>query len=297
MYRGRRWWSTGIVALSYLVASVLASIILNPSHPGALEPVPLLLSVLAGVLGAVTVGPLAARLRLPVGQRLVVVLLVGYLLGTLTNEVEALLFIKGSSARVPLAGAVLALGLAVPVTLLFPPSRTDLTVGSALRGTLATRPWWSWLWRVVVAAALWVPVYLVFAAADAPFVHRYYHETGTTFTIPSNGVLAGAELSRGVLHALVLGALAALLARGRRATWFWLALAFAALNAWLPLVQRTDWPYYLRAANIVEVTGDAVVYGGLVVALLGARVRRTAPAPATPGPPVGAGSRERSLGR
>ena len=56
--------------------------------------------------------------------------------------------------------------------------------------------------------------------------------------------------------------------RGRRVTWFWLALAFATLNAWLPLVQRSDWPYYLRAANIVEITCDAVVYGGVVVLLL-----------------------------
>jgi hypothetical protein len=286
--------SVGIVALSYLAASALASIITHPSHPAVLKPVPLVLSVLAGILGAVTIGPLAARLRLPAGQRFAVVLLVVYLLSTLTNEVEALLFIKGSSARVLLTGAVLAVGLAAPVTLLFEPPDTELTVGAALRRTLATRPWWSWLWRFAVAGILWVPVYLVFAAADAPFVHRYYHETGTTFTIPSNGVLFGAELARGVLHALVLGALAALLARGRRTTWFWLALAFATLNAWLPLVQRTDWPYYLRTANIVEVSCDAVVYGGLVVLLLGAKARRPTAHTTVAVPPLGAGSRERS---
>ena len=201
-------------------------------------------------------------------------MLLVYVFGALTNEVEALLFIKGSSALVPVSGAILALGLAVPVTLLYPPPGADATVGAALRRTLATRHWWSWAWRIVLASLLWVPVYFVFAAADAPFVHRYYHSTGTPFTIPSNGVLMLAELSRGVLHALVLGALAALLYLGRRTTWFWLALAFAALNAWLPLVQRADWPYYLRAANLVEVTCAAVVYGGLVVLLLFRRARR-----------------------
>jgi hypothetical protein len=158
------------------------------------------------------------------------------------------------------------------VTVFFTPGRTGLTVGAALRATVASRPWWSWLWRIALASLLWIPVYFVFAAADAPFVHRYYHESGTTFTIPGNGVLVAAELSRGVLHALVLGALAALLVRNRRTTWFWLALAFAALNAWLPLVQRTDWPYYLRTANIVEITCDAVCYAGLVVLLLSRRV-------------------------
>jgi hypothetical protein len=71
----------------------------------------------------------------------------------------------------------------------------------------------------------------------------------------------------------VLGALGALLAGGRLRRWFWLALAFALFNAWLPLIQHTDWPYYLRAANLVEITCDAIVYGGLVAVLLGRRHR------------------------
>jgi hypothetical protein len=281
--RMRPWWAIGIVAAGYLVATVVASVILNPTHPRVLSPVPLLLSLLAGAVGAVTIGPLARRLHLTLVSRLLVVALLGYTIGTLSNWVEAVLFIKTSSALVPLTGAVLALGLAIPVAVLYPPATTDDRVGAALHDTLASRHWWSWGWRIVLASVVWVPVYLAFAAADAPFVHRYYHETGTTFTIPSGGVLMLAELSRGILHALVLATLAALLRRGRRATWFWLALAFAVFNAWLPLIQRTDWPYYLRAANLVEVTCDAVVYGGLVVLLLsrrgsGGRSRGTAPA-------------------
>lgn len=174
----------------------------------------------------------------------------------------------------PVTGAVLALGLAIPVSLLWPPPDTSDRIGAALRRTLASRPWWSWIWRIVVTSLLWVPVYLVFAAADAPFVHIYYHETGTTFTVPDNSVIMVAELARGLLHALALGTLAALLGRNRRGSWFWLALAFAALNAWLPLVQRSDWPYFLRAANLVEITCDAVVYGGLVALLLTRKVGR-----------------------
>jgi hypothetical protein len=61
-------------------------------------------------------------------------------------------------------------------------------------------------------------------------------------TIPSGQVLALAELSRGLLHALVLGTLAALLGGDRHRKWFWAALVIATLNAWLPLVQHTDWP-------------------------------------------------------
>jgi len=264
----RPWWAPGVVSASYVVATVLSSTITSPSHPRALAPAPLLLAVLAGGLGALTIGPLAQRLRLPPVPRLAVVTLLVYLLSTITNEVEAILFITGSSALVPVNGAVLAVGLAVPVTLLWGPADTAVSVGAALRATVNSRPWWSWTWRILLATLAWVPVYFIFAAADAPFVHIYYHQTGTTFTVPDTGIIVLAELGRGLLHALVLGALAALLDRNRRVSWFWLALAFATLNAWLPLVQRTDWPYYLRAANIVEITGDAVVYAGLVALLL-----------------------------
>jgi hypothetical protein len=265
----RPWWAPGAVAGSYLAAALVASAVADPVHHWALAPVPLLLTVLAGLVGAATIGPLARRLRLPLGPRLAVIALVVYLLATVTNEVEALLFIKGSSVQPLVTGVILTLGLAVPVTLLWPPDSSDGTVRGFLRATLASRPWWSWGWRILLVSLLWVPVYLIFAAADAPFVHIYYHQTGTTFTVPDTGTIALAELCRGLLHALVLGMLAALLALGRRkATWFWLALAFASLNAWLPLMRHSDWPYYLRAANLVEITCDAAVFGGLVALLL-----------------------------
>lgn len=270
----RPWTAAVVVAGSYVVASVVASVIADPTHPRVLSPLPLLLSLLAGLLGAVTLGPLAQRLRLPFAARLSAVALLVYLLTTVTNEVEALLFIKDSSRLILITGAVLALGLAVPLTLLRPPADTGTGLVE-LRATLASRHWWSWGWRILLAGLLWVPVYLVFAAADAPFVHVYYHSTGTTFTIPSGQVLAAAEFARGLLHALVLGVLAALLGGDRRSRWFWLALAFAVLNAWLPLVQHTDWPYYLRAANLVEITCDAVVYAAVVVLLLGRRRKAT----------------------
>ena len=254
-----RFRSVVIVVAAYLVATLIASVILNPSHPRAFAVTPIVLALIAGLVAALTLGPLARRLQFPVATRLGVLVVVIYALGTLSNEVEAVLFIKNAGLRGFLTGLVLAIALGSALAFTSQPDRTDAPFKVARL---------SWLWRVPVAAVVWVPIYLSFAAADAPFVHRYYHESGTTFTIPGNGVLASAELSRGLLHALVLGVLAALLARGRRATWFWLALSFAALNAWLPLVQHTAWPYYLRAANIVEVTCDAVVYAGVVVVLL-----------------------------
>lgn len=265
--RFRPWLRVGIAAVVYLAAAVAGGLVDQPVRR-VLAVEPLVLGLVAGVIAAVTMRALGRRLRFPAWWRVGVLVLLAYLLMTVTNEVEAVLFIKGSSPLVLVAGAVQAVGIGVPAGLLWLPDGTHDRVGAALRRALGSRPWWSWAWRLVLASASWVPVYLVFAAADAPFVHIYYSESGTKFTVPDNGVLFGAELLRGVLHAVVLGALVALLGTGRLRSWLWAALAFAALNAWAPLVQRTDWPWFLRAANTVEITCDAVVYGAIVAALL-----------------------------
>ncbi len=268
------WRRLAVAVVAYLVASVVASVVLDPGHPRVFGVVPLGLAVVAGVIAALSMGALGRRLRFTAGWRVGVLLVLVYALGTVTNEVEALLFIKGSSPLVLVAGAVQAVGIAVPAGVLWVPDGTGERLGAALRRGLASRRWWSWVWRVLVASVVWVPVYLVFAAADAPFVHIYYSESGTSFTVPGNGVLMGAELARGVLHAVVLGLLVVLLGTRRLRSWLWAGLAFAALNAWVPLVQRTDWPWFLRAANAVEISCDAVVYGGIVALLLVPRVRR-----------------------
>lgn len=267
----RRLWPTAIVAVCYLVTTLLAALLRTHAHPDLPGPLPLLLALATGVLGAVTLGPLSRRLALPAPSRIAVLALLAYALTTLSNAVEAFLFITDASPLILLTGAVLAAGLAVPVGLLWQPPATGGSVPRALRATLGGRRWWSWTWRILLPTVLWVPIYLAFAAADAPFVEIYYHRTGTTFTVPGTGVIALAELARGLLHTLALGVLAALLARGRRATWLWLSLSFATLNGWLPLLQRADWPLFLRAANAVEIAGDAVVFSGLVAALLSPR--------------------------
>ncbi|WP_427887404.1 hypothetical protein ACQHIV_31055 [Kribbella sp. GL6] len=256
----------GVVVVSFVVGSVLAAVIAHPAHPPA--PAAIGLSVLAGLVGVAVLASLSRRLQLPTAQRAAVLALLVYLVSTISNDVEAVLFIRASSALIPLTGAVIAVALAVPTAILFPPASTGHSVGELLRATLASRRWWSWTWRLIVATLAWVPVYLTFAALDAPFVHRYYHESGTKFTVPSTSVVMGGELIRGVLHALVLGAFVALIARSRRGAWLAVAVVFAAFNAWLPLIQRTDWPVYLRTANALEITCAALVYGGLVAVLL-----------------------------
>src|SRR5690349_10881799 len=137
-----------IVVASYLVATLIASVILNPSHPKAFAPAPIVLALVAGLVAAVTLLPLADRLPLSRRARLAVLIVVIYALSTLSNEVEAVLFIKNAGLRTFLTGLVLSVALGLAITFTSKPGRIDAL----------PKPKWSWLWRIVVAAVVWVPV-------------------------------------------------------------------------------------------------------------------------------------------
>jgi len=252
------------IVAGYTLASIAAALVRTGKPPGLPA---LLWTAVAGVVAAAVFGPLGRRLSLPAVQRFLVLFTLLYALTTLSNAVEAVLFVRGISPLILLTGALLAAGVAVPATdWRRPPGEAGAT--HLLRIALAARPWWSWVWRTALTALLWVPVYLGFAAADAPFMHSYYTRTGTTFTIPDERVIALAEVLRGLLHAVLLGGLAAVLGLRRRPAWGWLTLVLAVGNGWIPLAQRTDWPLYVRVGNGLEITGSAAVFTGLVVLLL-----------------------------
>src|SRR3954451_716625 len=186
----RRLLAPVAVAFSYLVASLIAGVLRDPAHPGKPGWLSILLALATGALGAVTLGPLSRRLPFPTASRIAVLAALAYALTTVSNAIEAFLFIPDASPLILLTGAVLAVGLAIPVGLLWPPPAADGRVGAALLATLASRRRRSWAWRIPLLTLAWVPIYFVFAAADAPFVHAYYHRTGTEFVVPDDGVVA-----------------------------------------------------------------------------------------------------------
>ena len=124
---------------------------------------------------------------------------------------------------------------------------------------------------MVAVAVLYLPTYLLFGLLVYPFVQPYY----TTFAaqlhlaLPSGQTLLALEPARGLVYALAVLPLAFLL-RGRVRLTLWLALVLATLNAWGPLVGASPWPFQLRLAHGLELTGDSLVQAvtiGLVLAL------------------------------
>jgi hypothetical protein len=279
----RRWWAPLVVVVIYLG---LTRGLVALTGSGFVPSLPTLLQeIAAGLIAALVIGPLAARLPVPGRPRFGVLFLAAWVFLAASNTVEAALYLSpGLAAVVPVLGAIGAAGLALGLTIGYPPPATTTSVRRAARDLLRTRHPWSWAWRAVVLAVAWVPIYLLFAHLDgALFLSAHLDEVGSTpFTSPPDGVIAAAQLVRGALHVLVLFPIAALLGGRRHALALWLPLVVAVFNAWVPLVQPVPgFDVATRIANLVEITADAVVFGVLAAVLLGRgrRVRAAAERP------------------
>jgi hypothetical protein len=279
----RRWWAPLVVVAIYLAVTRAVAAL---TGSGFVPSIPTLLQeAAAGLVAALVIGPLASRLPVAARSRFGVLFLAAWVFLAASNTVEAALYLRSVlAAAVPVLGAVGAAGLALGLTVGYPPPAVTTTVRGAVGDLLATRDPWSWAWRAILLAAAWVPIYLLFAYLDgALYLSAHLAEAGSTpFTSPSDGVIAAAQLVRGALHVLVLFPIAALLGGRRPALALWLPLVVAVFNAWVPLLQPVpgfDGP--TRIANLVEITADAAVFGVLAAVLLarGPRVRAAAELP------------------
>jgi hypothetical protein len=274
-------WRALVVALGYTLAAMIGGAVIGAlglplpdigTGPGVTER--LLLALVSGALMAVVLGPLAARLTLPRGQRVALLFGMVFVLGELINIIEALFYtavapiVYVSGLIVPLVGLS---ALAVLLGWLFPPATVEGGLWAALRETFARRRWPAWVWRIVLAGLLYVPTYVFFGALVSPIVTPYYQDPslGLNLTLPDFGTVLLVQVGRGPLFVLTLLPLVAVLrtSRWRLAPWLWLTIAV--LGSWVPMLQLTEWPATLRVAHGLEITGDAFVQGLTIAWLLG----------------------------
>src|SRR5882724_10104531 len=216
------WWRGAGVALGYLVFVVISGLLtqsaFRPGYFGRLG-----LVAIGAVLVGYGLGPLAARLRLPLGRRIAVLFGVVFLLFSVSNLVEVALYLPTTTmVTVLVGGLVQSIGIALSLGLFFPPPDTGVRLGTAL----AIRSPLDWSWRVLVLAVLSVPVFMFFAFLDTPVVRAIENQGGTSsFSSPPIGELAATESTRGLLHTLVFVVIIVLLGRRWPVAWFWCALA------------------------------------------------------------------------
>ena len=173
----------------------------------------------------------------------------------------------------PVVYAILAFGqvaIAILLTLLFRPQQLGPGLLTRLRETLGQRTGVSWALRFGLAALSYLPIYFAFGMIVAPFVLPYYNnpDLGLHLVVPGFGVILPLEIGRGLLYALTLFPLIAVLRGGVWSKAFWVGLTIAVLGSWVPMLQAPGWPLVLRMAHGLEITADAFVQGFVLTWLL-----------------------------
>ncbi len=128
----------------------------------------------------------------------------------------------------------------------------------------------SWALRFGLAALSYLPIYFAFGMIVAPFVLPYYNnpDLGLNLVEPGFGVILPLEIGRGLLYALTMFPLIAVLRGGIWSRTFWIGLTIAVLGSWVPMLQAPGWPLVLRMAHGLEITADAFVQGVVLTWLL-----------------------------
>jgi len=143
---------------------------------------------------------------------------------------------------------------------------------------LGKRSLWSWIWRALLIAALYVPTYLTFGSLIYPLVKPYYTNPayGLNLTTPSLGPFIVLELVRGLLYVVTLLPVLAVTRGSRWQTFLYVFVFTGLFNGW-QLVANLTWPAQLRLAHTAEITGDVLVQSLLFCWLLTLKFKQQKP--------------------
>ena len=255
----------GGAAVATLRSATPAAAASAGSAPGVIA-----LNFVSGALYVAVLSPLAGRVPGAFPRRLGLIFATLYITGALTDLVEAYFFTTAFSpftlAAALLLEAAPMLMIAVVVVVLIPPARGHSVQPVSFGAS-------NGMWRLVLAGALYVPIYFGFAALVTPIEHQFYYDpqfiAQLQTRVPPDTVAIPLEAVRGLLFALAL--LPALLVLPGRSwtTWAYLGLIGAVIEGWVPLLGRTTWPAAMRLGNLAELSADAFGRAAVALALLG----------------------------
>lgn len=267
-------WRSILVALGYVAGLILAGMI------GGLLGAQMAASTrnetaftwlfIASILLGVFLGPLASRLTLSRGQHFILwASLIFFNMGSVA--IEGAFFVPELvPIPIPVLFAQQALastGAALVITLTFASVGKTVSWMEALR----TRPWFSWLWRLLLSSFSYLVFYFIFGALNYSLVTRPYYESHAGgLTAPAPELVLMAELVRAPL--IVLSVLLFLLStRGTKHQLMvrtgWLLFAIGGI---IPLVlQIGSLPLFLLAASAVEIFCQNFLTGAVAAWLLG----------------------------
>jgi hypothetical protein len=257
-----------------VTASVGALLGVMQTSSASGDPAIIILSMfIGGILLSPVMGPILTKLPLPRPQRIAVLFLTLYMFAYLIGAPEILLF---TTMPLPLQtfflidNLIVYLVVAILIGVLFPPASVEADLASAVKDYFAQRKQRDWLWRFALAGVLFFPIYFFFGFVFSPITGPYYNrpELGLGLVTPSFDVMVPVEIARGLVCALTMVPLLAVLQMQKWRLGLWMGLILAVVAAVVPQVVNVGWPLPLRLGHGVEMACDGFAQGLMMAWLL-----------------------------
>lgn len=236
----------------------------------------IIIRVISGLFYVATMTPLARQVFYRRFPRFLAIFVPLYITGTLTDLIEAYFY---TSLLTPFSLIAALVIEALPLLLItgiitwLIPADEEARNAPHFSQVMRERVFFSWVWRIVVAGIPYAAIYLFFSMLVTPLEHAYYYDAAFIASlhtvVPSTATTLILEAVRGILFAVAMLPIIAVMRKSRWSTYLYIALVGAMLEAWIPLLGQTSWPVMMRVGNVLELTGDACGRALLIALLVG----------------------------
>lgn len=258
--------------LGGMIASMLQLGLPAPPQGADLSAIQLYM-LLTAPLPALALAVLARALAGNVWTRAIVLSFFMWIVYTVNTQLEATIvstYATGFWFAV-VSGLIAALCCGGAVAFLFPPKDSSASAREAFQSFAARNHAIGWIWRLALAAVIFMPIYFAFGLMVLPFTGEYYREQMFGLVAPTIESLLPILFTRSVLFLLACLPIIILWQESNRALFGRLGLALFFLVGFVIMLYATWLPLYVRLPHTLEILAGEFVYAGALALLLGQR--------------------------
>jgi hypothetical protein len=249
-----------------------------PALPEGLDPAAAgLAMLLESPLWVLVLIGLSRCITGPLGARALMLAWLTWVANAVNNQIEASFF--GSMASGFWYTIVTFLGpsllVAAAVAWLFGPPAHRQGLAATARAFFGRYPAPSWLWRLGLAAVLFMPIYYFFGLLVIPFTIDFYRQGLFGLQVPPLEQLLIILFVRSVLFFLACLPIVVAWQQSRRSLALYLGLALFFFVGFQALIIANWMPWSLRLPHMLEILADEFVYAWALAMLLGVRQTMT----------------------
>lgn len=269
-------WRIPLCALAYVAGAMASGALLAalglplPQVPEqADERMGGLLLLLASLVIAAGLAPLARRLRGSFWARWMALAALCYVCLGVTSALEGAIFTSlGGMASVPVFSILPCLLFAAVLALLFKPASPAEVSAVTVRRFFHGRSLGQWTWRLAAAICAFPVIYWTFGLMVAPFVMEYYKQGQFALAVPNPAVILATQFARSTLFLLGAMPILVLWSGSRRHLVLALGLAFYVLVGLFGMIQSYWLAPTLQVLHNSEMLLDSLVYALALTVLL-----------------------------